>query len=120
MSCQSTARLGYEYNTTKFLSRQRIDFGGRGGKVFEKFGHKNAIKHKRELPRFSDSPKYPLKRIWAPQPLPMFRTRFTFVDLKYDSFFSILFIFFVSFVFLKGISMFYFIRLVLVFCKAGI
>ncbi len=82
--------------------------GGGEGIRFEKFGPKIAIKHKRELPRFSGGPKYPLKRIWTPQPLSMFWTLFTFVDLKYDS------------VFLKAISMFYFIRLVLVFCKAGI
>jgi hypothetical protein len=30
---------------------------------FEKYGYKNAIKHKKRTPIFSHNPKYPFKRI---------------------------------------------------------
>ncbi len=44
---------------------------GRGVRP-EKLSHKNAIQHKKgDPPRFSDNPKYPLKRIWPkPQETP--------------------------------------------------
>ncbi len=53
--------------------KHRCTQGGPGGIRSEKMSIKTAIKQKEEdPPRFSDSPKYPLKRIWPkPQgPLP--------------------------------------------------
>jgi hypothetical protein len=52
--------------------------GGRGKVRSEKLSNKNAIKHEKRgpLPRFSDNPKYPLKKnlTKTPRALPGFPT----------------------------------------------
>ncbi len=48
-----------------------MHMGGGWGRVERsiKWSHRKAIKHEKENPsRYSDNPKYPLKRIW-PKPL---------------------------------------------------
>ncbi len=57
---------GHQHHCLKTSNSIDAHRGLKGqGVPSEKLSHQNAIKHKKGPPIFSDSPKYPLKRIWS-------------------------------------------------------